>query len=621
MAWYKVSLAIAIIAGVFTLIGSALLVSNYIQLKSSDPLNSPELIGLNEKLVNEPGNQEIKEQVRDLDLKLRIEYFRHREFSRLGSYLLIGSMAIFLIAIKFYEFFREKIPNPEPTTSQEDEEARTTRISRWVIIAIAIVVCGSAFALVESSGKAVFFRNAQQIVAEAKEKAKEPKNVQVAQNTEISQPLEIKVVEEQSEVQAEEVAQETEKAQPEEPPTQTPTYPTAEEIKKNWHRFRGPDGIGLVHANNIPALWDGKTGKNILWKTKLFLPGQNSPIIWGKKVFLTGATDKKREVYCFDADTGKLLWQKPVEKVPGSSPQAPKVSEDTGYAAPTATTDGQRVYAIFANGDLVAFDFDGNLVWSKNLGTPKSMYGYASSLLMYKDILIVLYDQGSSAEDNLSSIIAFDGASGNQIWLTKRPVPNSWATPIVINTGNRDELIAVGNPWVIAYDPNNGKEFWRVDCLGGDVAPSPVYADGLVYVANIYANLAAIKPNGQDDVTATNMVWSADSGLPDIVSPLTDGKLVYLQETYGFMTCYDAKTGEIVWENDFVETFNASPSLVGDNVYMLTLDGMMIVFKSDREFKEVGRHELGEETDSSPAFVEGRIYIRGKENLYCIGSR
>ena len=312
LAWYKVSLAIAIIAGVFTLIGSALLVSNYIQLKSSDPLNSPELIGLNEKLVNEPGNQEIKEQVRDLDLKLRIEYFRHREFSRLGSYLLIGSMAIFLIAIKFYEFFREKIPNPEPTTSQEDEEARTIRISRWVIIAIAIVVCGSAFALVESSGKAVFFRNAQQIVAEAKEKAKEPKNVQVAQNTEISQPLEIKVVEEQSEVQAEEVAQETEKAQPEEPPTQTPTYPTAEEIKKNWHRFRGPDGIGLVHANNIPALWDGKTGKNILWKTKLFLPGQNSPIVWGKKVFLTGATDKKREVYCFDADTGKLLWQKPV---------------------------------------------------------------------------------------------------------------------------------------------------------------------------------------------------------------------------------------------------------------------------------------------------------------------
>ncbi|HGJ67571.1 TPA: serine/threonine protein kinase, partial [bacterium] len=222
---------------------------------------------------------------------------------------------------------------------------------------------------------------------------------------------------------------------------------------------------------------------------------------------------------------------------------------------------------------------------------------------------------------NLSSIMGFDGASGNQVWATKRPVPNSWATPIIINTGNRDEIITNGNPYVIAYDPNNGKEYWRVKCLSGDIAPSPIYADGLVFVTNIYATLAGIKPGGQGDVTSTNIVWSADSGLPDIVSPLSDGKLVYLQETYGFMTCYDAKTGKIVWEHDFAETFKASPSLVGDKVYTITEDGVMIIFKSDIEFKEIARYELGEKTECTPAFTDGRIYIRGKENLYCIGNR
>jgi outer membrane protein assembly factor BamB len=519
-------------------------------------------------------------------------------------------MVIFLIAIKSYEYFKRKLPMPEHPVSEEDEELHNIKISRWSVIAIALMICISVYGLVTSSGKAEFFRNAEQILANAKE----AKQVDIAQNLSSTTEAEISI-------QTTETISEATITQQENAPIQTSTYPTDEELKKNWTRFRGYGGLGIVYASNIPSSWDGKTGKNVLWKTKVELPGNNSPIVWGKKVFLTGATDKKREVYCFDADTGKILWQKSVENIPGSSPQPPKVSEDTGYAAPTATTDGQRVYAIFANGDLVAYDFDGNLVWAKNLGTPKSMYGYASSLLMFKNLLIVLYDQGNSANDNLSSIMAFDGASGNQVWATKRPVPNSWATPIIINTGNRDEIITNGNPYVIAYDPNNGKEYWRVKCLSGDIAPSPIYADGLVFVTNIYATLAGIKPGGQGDVTSTNIVWSADSGLPDIVSPLSDGKLVYLQETYGFMTCYDAKTGKIVWEHDFAETFKASPSLVGNNVYTITEDGVMIIFKSDREFKEIARYELGEKTECSPAFTDGRIYIRGKENLYCIGNR
>jgi len=612
-AWYRASLMIAVVAGVFSLLAFALMVSNFIQLKSSDPLNSIELTELKNQLLHQPADMSLKDQIRILDLQLRESYFRHREFSKLGSYLLIGSITIFLIGIKSAEVYKRKLPMPQPLPHQEISEIRNSKISRWMVGILGLLFTVAILALIMDSKRGSsqdFLINAEQIIAETKLKAQESKEAESQQ-----QPTEIAV-------QQIQVASQTTNApdiQVASPTTQRVTYPSPEEIKKNWSRFRGPEGLGISYYSNIPSSWNGKTGENILWKTPIPLPGENSPIVWGKRIFLTGANDKEREVYCFDADTGKLLWQKPVENVPSSSPQPPKVTEDSGYAAPTATTDGQRVYAIFANGDLVSFDFNGNLVWAKNLGTPKSMYGYASSLLMYKNLLIVLYDQGS-ADDNLSKIIAFDSTSGSVVWETKRPVPNSWATPIIINTGKRDEIITDGSPWVIAYDPATGSEFWRVKCLSGDVAPSPVYGNGLVFAVNAYAKLAAIRPDGQGDVTQTNVAWTGDSGLPDICSPLTNGDLLFLLQTYGLMTCYDAKTGQIVWENDFAETFRASPSLVGDKVYLLTVDGLMIIINAGREIKEIGRYELGEKTNCSPAFLDGRIYIRGKENLYCIGN-
>ena len=613
-AWYRASLMIAVAAGVFSLLAFALMVSNFIQLKSSDPLNSYELTELKTQLSHQPADMSLKDQIRALDLQLRESYFRHREFSKLGSYLLVGSITIFLIGIKSAEVYKRKLPMPQPLPHQEISELRNSKISRWMVGILGLLFTVAILALImdpKRGSSQDFLINAEQIIAETELKAQKSKEAESQQ-----QPTENAVLQAQAAVQATnaldtQVAGFT---------TQIATYPSLDEIKKNWPRFRGPEGLGISYYSNIPSSWNGKTGENILWKTPIPLPGENSPIVWGKRIFLTGANDKKREVYCFDTDTGKLLWQKPVENVPGSSPQPPKVTEDSGYAAPTATTDGQRVYAIFANGDLVSFDFNGNLVWAKNLGTPKSMYGYASSLLMYKNLLIVLYDQGS-ADDNLSKIIAFDSTSGSVVWETKRPVPNSWATPIIINTGKRDEIITDANPWVIAYDPATGSEFWRVKCLSGDVAPSPVYGNRLVFAVNAYAKLAAIRPDGQGDVTQTNVAWTGDSGLPDICSPLTNGDLLFLLQTYGLMTCYDAKTGQIVWENDFAETFRASPSLVGDKVYLLTADGLMIIINADREFKEIGRYELGAKANCSPAFLDGRIYIRGKENLYCIANR
>lgn len=603
--WYQTIKWLAIVSGILTFIIFSLLILNYFQLKLSSPLNSRELLELKTKLIKQPWDISIKENIRELDLQLRKEYFKRREFSRFGSYFIIVSSAIFLISAKSYYDHYKKIPIPNSADDQRSEFVIKAK-ARWSIVIACLILGSSAIALIVSSNTEDFLKSIEQIV--------------------ISKEFEAKIKSEEKLKEAEIVSQESSliTAQSETLISETEvsvsiSYPSEEEIKKNWNRFRGPGGLGTSAYINIPVSWNGKTGDGILWKAKISLPGNNSPVVWGNRVFLTGATESKREIYCFDADTGKLLWQRAMENIPGSSPVPPKVTDDTGYAAPTAVTDGQRVCAIFANGDIACFDFSGNRIWAKSLGNPNNVYGHASSLDIYKNLLIVLYDQGGS-EDNLSKLIAMDIASGENLWQATRPVPNSWATPIIINTGSREEIITSGNPWVISYDPSTGKELWRAKCLSGDVAPSPVYGDGLVFATNAYAKLAAIRPGGQGDVTQTNIVWTARDGLPDICSPLFGGGMVFLLQTYGLLTCYDAKDGKQIWDNDFAETFFASPSLVGDKIYLINEDGVTIIIQLDKEFKEIARCELGEKVSASPAFMDGRIYIRGKENLYCIAN-
>ncbi|MCD4699814.1 MAG: PQQ-binding-like beta-propeller repeat protein, partial [Phycisphaerae bacterium] len=295
------------------------------------------------------------------------------------------------------------------------------------------------------------------------------------------------------------------------------------------------------------------------------------------------------------------------------------VMEDTGYAAPTMVTDGLRVYAIFANGDLICFDFDGNRLWAKNPGLPDNTYGHATSLAMWRNLLLVKIDQREFERDK-SKIIALDSLTGREVWSKRRPVPDSWSSPIVINAAGRDQIITCGNPWVISYNPADGAELWRARCLDGEVAPCPIYAGGFLFAVNTGADLSAIRPDGAGDVTKTHIAWKAIDGLPDICSPVSDGKLLWLVETYGILTCYDVKTGKTVGEKELDDDFNASPTLVGERVYLISIEGVTIIIEAAGKYKEIARNELGEKVYASPAFMDGRIYIRGEKNLFCISN-
>lgn len=588
VTWTTAGIRTAVVSGAFTLAVLAMLIVNHFQAKSVTPLDNPQMIELKKQLAVNSNNDPLKKEIRALDLQLRQKHYRHIVIGNYGAWLLLGGMVVFLISIKPVTH-RKKLPKPEKldAAGYALENAQT----RYAVVGFAVVTAGVLLAI--SNNNTTFI-----VPASAK-----------APNSTNSVPVAV-----DSGVKTVESAPGASK------PAAAATFPTVADLKKNWPRFRGYSGSGISPFTNIPVAWNGPKGSNILWKADVALYSPSSPVIWGDHIFVTGANATKREVYCYDM-SGKLLWTKEVDPK-RSNNQPPNVMEDTGGFGPTTPcTDGQRVYVMYANGDVAAFDFAGTLVWARNVGPLENTYGHATSLEMYQNRLILQLDQ-ATAKDGKSKILALDTATGQTVWETQpRPVPNSWATPIVINNGQRDLLIACGNPWVMGYDPANGQEIWRAKAMNGEVLPSPVYADGIVYTAIEGEKINAIKVDGSGDVTATHIAWSAEEGLPDIIGPLCDGQRVYLVNSSGTLTCYDAKAGKKLWDKDMEMTFKACTSLVGDKVYLVSDSGVGIVVQAASEFKELARSELGEEVLASPSFADGRMFLRSKKSIYCIGGK
>ncbi|NVO09658.1 MAG: PQQ-like beta-propeller repeat protein [Bacteroidales bacterium] len=610
---------VAIVAGVYSFIFCVLIIANFTQINRVDPVNTKVLNTLVERLKENPNDNQLREEIRELDLLARKAYFTNQWQIKNGGYMLMIGVLVLIIALQFIRLATKGLPVVD---NENDDKLLYTqnKARKWISIGGAtLVVVALVFAfLTQNQLKSTFINAAQ---ASNNEEKSQVSNSPVVQET-----TQAKVVETPKNVTAEvtdankekklevTTSKEEKKEQVQQPQVSNQVvtaanYPSDNELKNNFPNFRGFGGNAIAYQKNIPVSWDGSSGQNVLWKVAIPLPGYNSPVIWGDKIFVAGANASKREVYCFERNSGKLLWIANADNIQGSPLKAPDVQGDTGQSAPTISTDGKRVYVIFANGDIMAVDMNGTRVWAKNLGVPQNHYGHSSSLIAYKNLVIVQYDQRTNPR-----VLALSSATGDEVWSTPRKVKISWSSPIIVNTGIRAELMLVAEPSVSSYDPTTGKQLWSIDCISGEVGPSLAYADGVVFALNEYASLTAIKVGN-----TPQKLWESSDYLSDVPSPVATDKYLFVVTSYGTVVCYDAKTGTSYWTKEFENGFYSSPVIAEDKVYLMDKQGTMHIFKADKVYASLGEPKLGEKTVTTPAFANGRIYIRGDKNLYCIG--
>ncbi len=613
----KITWRIAVIAGIFSAIVSIIMILNYWQLQRSEPLENELLLNLVEQLRKDPGNEQLKEDIRRLDLMVRKAYFDNQWEIRAGAFMLIAGVVILVISLRMYQSYSDKLEEP----GSEDRHLGRELIAsqKWIMYAVISIFGLALIAAYLSSDKLADPYN----LANLEDTDEGPEIEEIAirtsdegeQVTREPQPVEDS---DEPEPLAEQEQEGTERVIDEstgpEPTTEQET-PVAEsntgtlKYANQFPSFRGPYGLGLSNHKNMPVDWDGATGRNILWKSEVPLHGYNSPVIWGDKLFLTGADASSQFIYCYNRSNGEIIWEHPVNDVTRNTSEVPRVTDDTGYAAPTVATDGVNICAIYATGDIVCVDMEGKRKWARNLGMPDNHYGHSSSLLIYQGILLIQFDTNKQGK-----VLGLDVLTGETKWETPRDSKISWASPILANVGGRTELILSTSPQVAGYNPLTGEELWSIDCLMGEVGPSPGFSDGVVYATNEYAVLAAIKPGPQPQI-----VWETNEYLPEVASPVVDNGLVFIGTSYGVIVCYDAANGELLWEFECDDGIYASPMIADDKVFFLDMSGKMHIFNVDRTMTLLGEPELGEGSVSTPSFSDGRIYLRGYNFLYCIG--
>ena len=597
----KFTLNIAVISGIFCITVALLLLLNFIQMSKNKPLESKALTSLVKRLSQEPNSDELKQEIRNFDLLARKAYFNSQWQVKTGGYLLLFGAIVFALSLRVFIGLKAKIDEPEV----RDENDLTSRImtQRWVMITGSVLIIlglGASFVSVDHLQK----YDVNESLAEAKPADDQDKVevIKVGEN-----PLTVTTDSAKNLVAADTTKADTAAIAV---AAVKITIPGINAIKANVPGFRGPFGNGVFFQKNTPVEWDAATGKNVIWKTPVPKKGYNSPVIWGKKVFLSGADNQSREVYCFDRSSGKVLWKQVVDKIQGSPAAAPKVTEDTGFAAPSLTTDGNRVYAMFADGDIICFDMDGNRVWARNLGVPDNHYGHASSLIMWKDKVFIQYDTNKSRK-----LMALNASTGETTWETVRKGKISWASPILAEINGKYQVVLSTDPMVAGYDPQTGKELWSVNCMSGEVGPSPTSSGGLVFAGNEYAKLVAIDPS------KNAKVWESDEFLPEVASPVAANGFLFVATSYGVLACYDAKSGVKYWSKEDGPGYYSSPVIVDNKLYTFDTGGKMRVFEVAKEEKLLGEGNAAEKVTTTPAFTDGMMYLRTPKFLYCIGTK
>ncbi len=403
----------------------------------------------------------------------------------------------------------------------------------------------------------------------------------------------------------------------------------------DWPQFRGPTGLGYTEEKNLPLKWSAKTGENVLWKSPLKGAGHASPIVWGDAVVVCTAywppevaerekVIPEHHVSCHQAGDGKPLWDTLI-------PPGPWVRKDFrsgaggGYAAPTPVTDGKLIYCAFGSSVLAALDFQGKIIWRKEIVPYTFDVTLGSSPILYRDTVILFC---ASAKKGDSRILAFDKASGEEKWRQQFPEMGfSHSTPVIIQVNAKPQMLVLGSGGgnsakaLQSLDPADGKIRWW--CRGGGDASSPAYSSGVVYFDSGRGGAGvAVDPAGTGDVSETHIRWTVSQVPEAIGSPVIVGPLVYRLHTPGVLKCWEAATGKLVYAERLEGmTTWASPIADAAGRLFFANAGVTHVIQTGPEFRVLAVNDLGDSNHASAAVANGRMFLAGLKNLHCIGAK
>ncbi len=429
---------------------------------------------------------------------------------------------------------------------------------------------------------------------------------------------------------------------------------------ENWPAWRGPEGNGISDSRGLPTRWS--TNESIVWKRELPSWSGATPIVHGGLVFVTspsksdpsakpespeerrgggrfggggsyGVSDPggpKLMLIAIARKDGAVVWERDLD-------EGNQLFRKQNLSSPSPVTDGKTVWAVTGTASVTAFDWEGKKLWSRNLrkdyGNLRLNWGYASSPLLLDGKLIIEVLQGYG--EGGSYVVAFDGATGKEIWKKDRPTdairesPDAYTTPALLTVDGKKQIVVSGGDYVTGHDAETGTELWRASGLNPRrshnyrIIASPIVKDGMIFAPTRQKPLLALRAGGTGDVSESHLAWKyEEEGAPDVPSPLSDGTHFYMVSDNGSVTCVDIKTGRKVWgpERTAVGTVSASPVLADGKIYVLNEKAVTTIVAAGPEFKLIGTNELdGSYTLSSMAVAGKQLFIRTSNALYCIG--
>jgi outer membrane protein assembly factor BamB len=378
----------------------------------------------------------------------------------------------------------------------------------------------------------------------------------------------------------------------------------------DWPQFRGPGGQGVSDEANVPLTWSET--KNVRWKTAIPGRGWSSPVIQGDRIWLTTATEEGRSLRAIAVNVNTGAIEKNVEIFQLKSPKL--LNMKNSFASPTPVLEGDRVYLHFGAYGTACITQSGEIVWKTKLEYDNGQHGPGGSPIIYDDLLIVSCD-GLEAQ----FVVALEKATGKVRWKKTREGYQAYTTPLVVNSPSGDQVISPGAFQAIAYEPRTGKEIWRVKYAEGfSNVPRPVYGHGLVFICTGFQepSLLAVQPDGHGDVTKSKIVWKLDRAIPRTPSPLLVGNELYIVTDNGIATCIDAKTGEELWRARLGGNHSASPVYAGGRIYFLSEEGESVVIAPGRKLQHLATNQIDGPTLASMAVSHSSIFIRSQTHLY-----